>query len=192
LTLAQSASAPGPRHPATSALGAAAADLGSSTAEAAHPVLVLAPCSRAAQEPHGRATQTEPRIGYGTTMSDVARRFELLGRAASAGRFELADYELGEIEEQFEETLPHAEPPREGHPEVLPALVTAFLRTSVPDLRHALSAHDHAQVVAAFERTATACNGCHRASGHGFIAVPVVAGHSTPSTDPVVPSPASP
>jgi transposase len=42
----------------------------------------------------------------------VRRRFEILGRAAAGGRFDLADYELGEIEEQFLETLPHAAPPQ--------------------------------------------------------------------------------
>ena len=32
-------------------------------------------------------------------MADVARRFELFGRAATAGRYELAAYQLDEIGE---------------------------------------------------------------------------------------------
>lgn len=120
-------------------------------------------------------------------MADVARRFELVGRASAAGRFELAEYELGEIEEQFAETLPHASLPKEGHPEVLPKMVSAFVETNLPDLRRAITTRDRAQTAAAFERTAAACNGCHQASGHGFIEVPLVAGRGVPNTDPVAP-----
>jgi hypothetical protein len=99
-------------------------------------------------------------------MADVARRFELLGRAASAHRYDLAEYQLGEIAELFEDTLPYAVPPREGHPEVLPSMASAFLKTNIPDLQHALAARDPAATNAVFEPTATACNGCHKASGH--------------------------
>jgi hypothetical protein len=159
---------------------------------------LLVACSRAErherQERAERAERAErddtsasARVGYGTAMGDVARRFELLGRAAIAGRFELADYELGEISEIFEEVLPHAALPKEGHPEVLPALVSAFLQKQVPELQRALTTRDRAQAAAAFARTATACNGCHQASGHGFIEVPLVAGHGVPNTDPVSP-----
>jgi hypothetical protein len=137
-------------------------------------------CSRPAAEP-------APRTSYGSAMADVGRRFELLGRAANAGRFELAEYQLGEISEQFEDTLPRASPPKEGHPEALPPLALAFLRSEVPALRRALAARDPSQTAAAFEHVASACNACHQASGHGFIDIPGVAGRSVPSTDPVVP-----
>ncbi len=145
-------------------------------------------CSRPSSEEHPRPAAAAPAIGYGTVMADVARRFELVGRAFAAERFELAEYQLGEIEEQFAETLPHASPPKEGHPEVLPALARDFAQTHVADLRHALSSRDRAQITAAFARTATACNGCHEASGHGFIEVPTAPGRSVPNTDPVTPT----
>jgi hypothetical protein len=149
--------------------------------------VLFAACSGSASD--NRRAQPEPaaRIPYGTAMADVARRFELLGRAATAGRFELAEYQLGEIAEVFEDTLPHAVPPREGHPEVLPATASAFLKTSIPDFQRALAARDRALASAAFERTATACNACHQASGHGFIEVPLVAGRGIPNTDSVSP-----
>lgn len=137
----------------------------------------LVACSRSTEASTGS-------VGYGTAMADVARRFELLGLAAIAGRYELAEYQLGEIEEQFTETLPHALPPREGHPEVLPAMASAFTQTTIADLRRGLAARDRTQFDAAFERAATACNGCHQASGHGFIDVPTSPGRSIPNTDP--------
>lgn len=144
--------------------------------------VLLSACSRPSTETH-RAAPPSPTIGYGTAMADVARRFELLGRAASGGRFELAEYQLGEIEEQFTETLPRAAPPREGHPEVLPAMASAFAQTTVTDLRRAIAARDRARFNAAFERAATACNGCHQASGHGFIEVPMTPGRAIPNVD---------
>lgn len=131
----------------------------------------------------GLRGETSSTVSYGTAMADVARRFELLGRAINAGRYELADYQLGELEEQFSDTLPHATLPKEGHPEVLPELASAYPQTSLADLRRALVTHDPAQLTAAFERAATACNACHRASGHGFIEVPTTPGRSIPNTD---------
>jgi cytochrome c553 len=148
---------------------------------------LLAACSRTSSSARREPTEAPPGIGYGTVMADLARRFELLGRASTARRFELADYQLGEIAELFEETLAHASPPREGHPEVLPAMAHAFFQTNVPDLRRALATQDRAQAAAAFERTATACNACHQASGHGFIEVPLIAGQPVPNTEPIAP-----
>jgi hypothetical protein len=144
---------------------------------------LLIACSRADA---GRGPPASE-FGYGSVMADVAHRFELLGRAAGSGRSELAQYELGEIAEQFEKKLPFAALPRDGHTDVLPKLGAEFLRTNVPDLRRALATHDRGQVADAFARTASACNECHEASGHGFIEVPLVAGRSVPNTDPVSP-----
>ncbi|HTJ81492.1 MAG TPA: cytochrome c [Polyangiaceae bacterium] len=133
------------------------------------------------------AAASPPPVSYGDAMANVARRFELVGKAASGGRFELASFEADEIGEVFEGTLPHAEPPKEGHPEVLPETAKAFLQTNVPDLERALESKDQSAIKAAFERTANACNGCHQASGHGFIEIPTVPGHAVPNTDPVAP-----
>lgn len=138
--------------------------------ETAHPAPAAAPESEAPS--------------YGAVMADVARRFELVGKATRSGRWELARYEAGEIGELFDDTLPHASPPKEGHPEVLPALVQAFSRTTLHDLDGALAAHDAKAAEAAFARTASACNGCHHASGHGFIEVPTEPGRAVPVTDP--------
>lgn len=149
--------------------------------------LFLVGCSRPSHTERAEPSASGAGVSFGTVMADVARRFELVGRAETAGRFELAEYELGEIDELFEGALPHATPPAEGHPEVLPARVTAFRVTTIPDLRRALATRDHAQVTTAFGRTATVCNGCHQASGHGFIEVPIAPGRGIPSTDPLVP-----
>lgn len=142
-----------------------------------------------------RPTNTQPagegpaasasRPTWGAAMGEVGRRFELVGRAATAGRVEFARYQLGEIEEVFEDTLTHADPPHEGQPAVLPPMRAAFLQTNIPELRRALDARDRQGFATAFAHTATACNGCHQASGHGFIEVPTTPGVSVPRLDPV-------
>jgi mono/diheme cytochrome c family protein len=122
---------------------------------------------------------------YGAVMSDVGRRFELAGRAAAANRFELAAFEVGELQELFEGDLPRAELPKEGPSEALPSLAEAFLKTSPPDLAKAAAQRDRAAFAAAFERAAGTCNGCHKASGHGFIEVPSALGRSVPDLEPL-------
>lgn len=131
------------------------------------------------------STPVAPKPGYGSVMAEVGRRYELLGKALAAGRTELARYELGELEEAFTEALPHASPPKEGTPSVLPALETSFARDQLPTLARALSADGGVDAAPAFARAAAACNECHQASGHNFIEVPAVPGQGVPELSPV-------
>lgn len=120
---------------------------------------------------------------YGALMAEVGRRFELAGRASIAGRFELASFEVEEIEELFEEDLPAAELPKEGATAKLPALAEAFVKTHPPELKKAASAKDRAAFAAAFQRAAGTCNGCHQASDHAFIEIPSVPGKPVPDVE---------
>ena len=116
-------------------------------------------------------------------MSEVGRRFELAGRAAVAHRFELASFEVGELAELFEGDLPNAELPKEGPTAALPALAAAFAKTHPPELAKAAKANDAQAFADAFQRASVACNGCHQASGHGFIQIPSVPGRSVPDLE---------
>jgi hypothetical protein len=118
-------------------------------------------------------------------MVQVARRFELAGRAAQAGRFELAEFEAGEIEETFENDVPGAELPKEGPTAQIPALARLFLQTNARELREAAAKKDRAAFDVAFEHAAAACNGCHEASAKGFIHVPSEPGRPVPDVDPL-------
>jgi hypothetical protein len=124
----------------------------------------------------------------GNVMADVARRFEIAGRAAKANRFELAQYEAGEIEELFESDVPGAEMPKEGPTAHIPAMTRAFRESNAPELRKAAASRDGAAFAAAFERASVACNACHQASGKGFIHIPSEPGRGVPDLDPL-PSP---
>jgi len=131
----------------------------------------------------GAPPPPEPPARYGALMSEVGARFERMARAASAGRRELASFELGEIEEIFEEDLPRAEAPRESQGVDLNGVADAFRRTNLPDLKSALEAKDPAAFPAAYARAAETCNGCHRVSGHVFVEIPLRPGDPIPRLD---------
>lgn len=139
------------------------------------------------------APQSTSKPSLGDVMVQVARRFEIAGRAASANRFELAEFEAGEIQELFETDVPGAELPKEGPTAQIPAMAKAFLATSAPELKEAAASKDRAAVATAFQNVAGACNACHKASGKAFIQVPSEMGKAVPDVDPVpvpVPVPA--
>ncbi len=126
-----------------------------------------------------------PAQRYGDAMSELGRRFELVGRAAAAGRFELVRYQLGEIDEIFDDDLPHAAPPKVGSNVNLAGVAQAFAETNLPELDRAAAAHDRAAFAAAFNRASAVCNGCHQATGHAFIEIPGELGASVPKLDPL-------
>jgi hypothetical protein len=125
----------------------------------------------------------------GEVMLQVGRRFEVAGRAAAAGRFELANFEAAELEELFAEDVPRAALPKEGPTAHIRPMAEAFLKTAPADLEHAAAAADLGAFTQAFERTAVLCNACHQASAKGFIQVPSIPGRSVPELDPLAPPP---
>jgi hypothetical protein len=156
---------------------------------------LLFSCSRdgtsSGAAPGASSAESVAKTSLGNVMAQVARRFELAGRAASANRFELAEFEAGEIEELFETDVPDAELPKEGPTAEIRPLAKAFLEANAPDLKKAAAAKDRAAFSAAFQRAAAACNACHRASAKGFIVVPSEPGKAVPDLDPLPPSPAA-
>jgi cytochrome c553 len=127
--------------------------------------------------------------GLGEVMVQVGRRFETAGRAASANRFELAAFEVGELEELFENDVPRARLPKEGPTAQIPSMAKAFLAAIPPELARAAASQDRAAFAAAFEHAAVMCNACHESSAKAFIKVPSIPGQSVPVMDPL-PAPA--
>jgi hypothetical protein len=131
-------------------------------------------------------TQPAPRPRYGEVMAEVARRFERAGRAAVAGRFELADFEVGELGELLTRDLARAELPQEGPTAHLGALGDKFLRTALPPLATAAKARSAPDFTLAFGVASAQCNACHADSQKGFIEVPSTPGAEVPLLTPVV------
>jgi hypothetical protein len=146
-------------------------------------LLVSLSCSRPNDAADSGSQPNRPR--YGAVMSEVGKRFELAGRAVSANRFELAAFEVGELRELFEGDLPRAELPKEGPSAILPGLADAFVKTRLPDLEKASVSRDRAAFANAFRAASASCNGCHQASGHGFVVVPPEVGSTVPDLSPV-------
>jgi len=146
-------------------------------------VAAASACSRPSEPPPPAAQS--PRVSLGNVMVEVGRRFEMAGRAAAANRFELAEFEAGELGELFESDVPGAELPKEGPTAHIPALAKAFLETNPPELKKAARSKNARAFADAFAHAASGCNGCHQASAKGFIQVPSVPGKPVPELDPL-------
>ena len=129
-------------------------------------------------------THQGTRASFGLVMIAIGRRFEVLGKAVVAKRFELAAYELEELEEVFTDDLPHAKPPPLPPKVELAPFIKSFREFNIPDLRKAIQSNDAATISASFENAAKTCNGCHQATGRNFIDVPTRVGENVPRTDP--------
>jgi mono/diheme cytochrome c family protein len=145
----------------------------------------LASCSKGGESNEGAR-------GLGDVMADVARRFEIAGRAAASNRFELAAYEADELGEIFENDVPHASLPKEGPTAQIPGLAKQFLDTAPPALLKAAQAKDPAAFASAFANTAGQCNACHMSAEKGFIQVPSIPGQAVPVLAPVPLTPPAP
>jgi hypothetical protein len=145
-------------------------------------VCMVASCSK------GGSAGGEAR-GLGDVMVDVGRRFEVLGRAAVANRYELAAYEADELGELFENDVPRASLPKEGPTAQIPALEKQFLQNAPPALIKAAQAKDPVAFNAAYSDAASLCNACHQSAEKGFIQVPVIPGQAVPV---LVPMPLTP
>jgi hypothetical protein len=151
--------------------------------------LVLAGCSRG-QPPTpapvpSASEEAEEAPDLGNVMVQVARRFEIAGKAMAANRFELGEFEVGELQEVFENDVPRAKLPKEGPTGQIRPMAKAFLDGVLPELTKAASSKDKAKFALAFEHTAAACNACHAAAAKAFIQVPTVPGQAVPVVDPV-------
>jgi hypothetical protein len=151
---------------------------------------LIANCSKTQGSPSSsneNARLSEEAPGLGDVMVQVARRFEMAGRAAAANRFELAAFEAGELGELFENDVPRASLPKEGPTAQIPAMAKAFLGAVPPELTKAAAARDRAAFALAFQHAASLCNACHESAAKGFIQVPSVPGQSVPVLDPLPP-----
>lgn len=136
----------------------------------------------------------DPNLRIGHVMVEVGHRFETSGRAAEAGSWGLAEYQVQEILEMFDQDMTRAALPGDCNDTVADQMYEN-LRQHLPTLRGAASDED---ATAFRERFATAsgfCNGCHAGCNVAFIRVPSTPGSEVPVVAPTpepAPAPASP
>jgi len=114
--------------------------------------------------------------GLGEIMSATQMRHAKLWFAAKASNWRLADFELNEIEEGFEDAM-------KFHPvfKEIPVaiLVDTFTESPIKKLQNAIESEDDQQFNVAFSELTSACNACHKAANREFIVI------TTPSESPV-------
>ena len=132
------------------------------------------------KRPAGGVSQTAPTehyvAGLGEIMAETQMRHAKLWLAGNAGNWGLADYELGEIEEGFENVT-------KFHPVLndlpLATLLNSITRKPLTSVRNAIESKDKQHFNNAFIELTAACNSCHTAANRKFIVI------TTPSVSPV-------
>jgi hypothetical protein len=114
--------------------------------------------------------------GLGEIMSLQQMRHIKLWFAGHAGNWPLADYEIGELKEGFEDVQ-----------KLLGGdIVEQHVGAPIAALEKAIDGKDRAAFEADFDKLSAGCNACHRTLDHGFIAIqrPVLLPYSDQSFAP--------
>jgi hypothetical protein len=99
--------------------------------------------------------------GLGEIMTLQQLRHIKLWFAGRAGNWPLADYELGELNEGFEDVG-----------KLLGGdIVDKNVGAALQDLQKIVDAKNAGAFAAAYDRVSAGCNNCHRALDHSFIAI---------------------
>ena len=107
-----------------------------------------------------------PGIAEIMVMTQV--RHAKLWLAGDARNWDLADYQIEEIKEGFEDVVEHF-PIYKDIP--VGQMIEATIMTPIKNVEEAVKAHDHAKFVSTFDKLTDACNTCHQAANRGFIVI---------------------
>jgi hypothetical protein len=110
----------------------------------------------------------------------VQPRHAKLGLAGQARNWELAAYEVGELEETLEGVEEYY-PRWQG--KAIGEMVAAFTGAPIRALEAAVRDKDPAAFDTSYAELTTACNACHLANGHGFIVIQAPAASAYPNQD---------
>jgi len=105
--------------------------------------------------------------GLGEIMSATQMRHLKLWYAGQAANWELASYEVDELEEGFADAVRY-HPTHKQSPRPLTALVPEFTSGPIEALRTAIAREDRAAFVLAHDALTEGCNGCHVATEFSF------------------------
>jgi len=115
------------------------------------------------------AEQKEPYSpGLGEIMTLQQMRHLKLWFAGQAANWPLADYELDELKEGYEDIVKYF-PTKDDAP--TGPMATAIIEKEVAELNKAIEAKDRKQFAAAFDKLTASCNACHQSSKKPFIVV---------------------
>lgn len=105
--------------------------------------------------------------GLGEIMTLTQMRHAKLWLALDARNWDLASYELDELEEGFADAVAF-HPTHKDAPRPLGELVPEAMDAPIAALRAAVAAHDAERAEQAHDAFTTGCNECHAATGFSF------------------------
>ena len=114
--------------------------------------------------------------GLGEVMAAVQRHFAKLHFAGEARNWDLARFEIGELEENLD-TAAALRPEERGVG--LFGIIDAFKKTQMTALKDAIEVKDRTLFRQAYAESILMCNSCHAATGRPFIFI------VTPTNSPV-------
>ncbi|MGZ3296219.1 MAG: hypothetical protein ACXU9D_23460, partial [Xanthobacteraceae bacterium] len=106
--------------------------------------------------------------GIAEIMIMTQIRHAKLWLAGNAGNWELADYQIEELKEGFEDVVSHF-PVYKDMP--VGQMIEATIMPPIDDVEKAIKSHDRAKFVSTFDRLTEACNRCHQAANRAFIVI---------------------
>ena len=105
--------------------------------------------------------------GLGELMSFQQIRHDKLWFAGQAQNWKLAEYELDELQEGFDDVV-RFHPTHKDSPLALSDIVPKIMDQPLRAARAAIEAHDPQAFAAAYDTLTAACNSCHQATNFGI------------------------
>lgn len=118
--------------------------------------------------------------GLGEIMSLQQMRHTKLWLAEQAGNWDLAAYEVKELQEGFDDVVRY-HPTHEESPVAPKDAIPAMVTEPLAELSDAISRHDAAAFPERFDKVTDACNRCHEATNFGFNKVQRPGGNPYPN-----------
>ncbi|MEO6421319.1 MAG: hypothetical protein ABIR84_01160 [Candidatus Nitrotoga sp.] len=134
-------------------------------------------CTSLAQAAHDNAVATKAELlnvnhtytpGLGEIMVGIQLRHAKLWYAGTASNWKLAEYELEEILEGFDDAKKY-QPDFKGKP--IAEMIDSITSGPVEKLEQAIKVKDKTAFKKSFDGMSQACNTCHTANGYGFISI---------------------
>jgi hypothetical protein len=138
----------------------------SKTSAAAVAAMVMLAALDAGGEPAAPPAPYSP--GIAEIMIATQIRHAKLWLAGDARNWALADYEIDEIKEGFEDVVQYF-PVYKDMP--VGKMIEATIMSPIEEVEKAVKARDRAGFVAAFDKLTAACNSCHQAANRAFIVI---------------------
>ena len=106
--------------------------------------------------------------GLGEFMTLAQTRHAKLWFAGNAGNWALADYEIDELKEGFEDAITYV-PTFKDIP--VAKMIKDNIMGPIAEVESAVKTRDRTRFAAAFDKLTAGCNACHQAANHNFIVI---------------------